>query len=630
MLLFRTLIISAFLGVHTVNYSQSFIDLATAAGIDTTYGNSYYGCGTSFVDFDFDGYDDLTLGTDTGDSILFYKNNGNGTFSKLSSMVNDTSLVGSILWVDIDNDYDLDLFLCARPHEQIPGSVGQNKLYENVGNLQLVDITASSGLLIQNDDSYGASFGDFDKDGDLDLFVSNRIDQSVFYQNNGNKTFTNITNTVGIYVPPSMEPTSSDMCSVFFDFDNDGDLDLYVITDKLNVPNYLYVNNGNGHFTNLTAQYQAQAWVDGMNAGAADVDNDGWFDVYVSNTSEGNRLMYNNGGNVFLDRAAEAGIQVPQHTSWAGVFVDVDNDKDEDLYVCTEGPGFAIPWRNYLFKNNSEDGYLSFVEYDAGGLAGDSLYSFSSSTADYNKDGKMDLIVSNGNNEPFQLWTNQISSSNHSFEFTLRGDTSILASNSFGIGSRIEIYDGDSLQTRFTHCGINYLSQNSLIEHVGMRNNEVIDSIIIKWNSGTVDKHYNLSSDESYVFVEGQCLNHEYENFNTFNKYIGTNNDFTLPNNWSFGTVPKIHDRVLIDAGTSSLNLINTGVIQIKSLVLIGSVTLTNTNTFQVSNSDGPGILIKSNASFINNGIVIISNNCGEAMVVDGTFQQQGYIQISK
>lgn len=217
--------------------SQAFIDEALFAGVSTSFGSSYYGGGVSFVDFDRDGWDDLTIATDYGDSILFYKNNGKSTFQKLTSLVGDTSLVRAMLWVVIDNDYDLDLFITSHPFDIDIPSGRQDRLYENSGGLNLVDITFTSGLLVQNDDSFGASFGDFDEDGDLDLYISNRIDQSIFYQNNGNKTFTDITSSVGIIIPSNPEDDDPDMCSAFIDFDNH--LDLYAVTDKFIVPNQL-------------------------------------------------------------------------------------------------------------------------------------------------------------------------------------------------------------------------------------------------------------------------------------------------------------------------------------------------------------------------------------------------------
>lgn len=605
--------------------SQSFVDDALPAGVSTSFGSSYYGGGVSFVDFDRDGWDDLTIATDYGDSILFYKNNGNGTFIKLTSLVGDTSLVRAVLWVDIDNDYDLDLFITSHPYSENYSSGGQDRIYENVGGLNFVDITSSSGILIQNDDSFGAAFGDYDKDGDLDLYVSNRIDQSIFYQNNGNKTFTDITSSVGILIPSNPENDDPDMCSAFIDFDNDNDLDLYAVTDKFLVPNRLYIHQTTNHFVEDAAEHNAEAWVDGMNAGFADMNNDGWFDVYITNTSDGNRMLLNN-VSYFNDIASQSNTQIPGHTSWGAVFVDVDNDKDLDLYVCTEGPGTVIPWRNYLFNNNGESDFPVFTEYDAGGLPGDTLHSFSTAVADFNNDGYMDIVVSNSSNEPVQLWKSQISNSRHYINFALKGDINIPSSNSFGIGSRIEIYDGDSLQTRYMHCGINYLGQNSLKEHVGMGYNSIIDSIIIKWPSGTLDKHYNLGVDQNFLFEEGKCLNHTYTGVNTaFNKYIGTNGNLFLNSNWSRGHVPKTNEDALIKKENAGiLSLTNSGTLSVRSLTLEGIVNLTNNGTINILKGQGYTLSISNTSILTNNNRINITNPCGKAIILSGNLQDIG------
>ena len=234
-------ILLSFLFILPISYAQ-MSDNAIALGIDTTFGAGEFGGGISFVDFNEDGWDDLTFATEIGDSILFYINDQGTGFTRIPSLVDHVGFSKQVLWVDTDNDGDLDFFVCTEG--------GQNRLYRNDGSLTFSDITSTCGLLIQNDQSFGANFGDFDQDGDLDLFVSNRQLTSygnTFYRNDGNHTFVNITSSVGINTNMEL-----DFCSAFFDYDNDMDLDLYLIVDKAD-NNLLFQNNGSGSYTDVSA-----------------------------------------------------------------------------------------------------------------------------------------------------------------------------------------------------------------------------------------------------------------------------------------------------------------------------------------------------------------------------------------
>ena len=614
---------------HSITQSI-YTNIAHAAGILASYGGttaSPYGGGVSFVDFDRDGLDDLSFATDNGMQILFYKNLGNNTFTSLS-LISNTAAVKGILWVDVDNDGDLDLYLNVY--------LGQNRLYLNSlsqsGVFSLVDNTILSGLKIQNDPSYGAAFGDFDQDGDLDLFVSNRSEggnqfANVFYKNNGNGTFVDSTLSVGI-----LNEFTPDFCSVFFDFDNDGDLDLYTIVDKYSFPNRLYKNsysqNGVAHFTEVGSAIGLNISIGAMNAGVADYNNDGLFDVYVTNeklvgnsSTANHQMLCQYFSNMYHFNRVNVGTNVDQ-ICWGASFLDVDNDKDLDLYVCSERQNNPS-WRNYLFKNLN-DGY--FEEYETGGLSGDTLDSFGNAVGDINNDGKMDIAVNNSIMDSMQLWLNNSTNTNHFIKFSLKGTTS----NTFGIGSRIEICDEDSQQTRFTHCGINYLGQNSLLEHVGMGNSTTVDSLIIKWSSGGIEKYYNLSVDTSYQFVEGACLNQMPGS--SANKYIGPNNgNIHSASNWSKGKVPSMHDDVIIES-SSPISLTNNAIFKVRSLTLKNNITFHNNATMTLEKSYGIGVLIESSSALINSnsGVININEPCGEAMKVIGTFNDFGSTSIVK
>ena len=602
------LIFLIFLGVST--YTQvPFQNIAAAVGIDTATGSNYTGYGISFADFNNDGYDDLTFATKAGDSILFYKNVGNGTFQKLPALVNHTGWSKQVLWVDIDNDLDLDFFVTT--------TEGANKLYENTA-AGLVDITASSGIAAQNHVHTGAAFGDIDKDGDLDLFISvHDVNTNIMYRNNGDKTFTDITVSCGIGTT-----NSPDFCSVFFDFDNDNDLDLYTVVDKYDFPNKLYKNNGTGSFTDVSASTGAGISIDAMNAGVADYNNDGLFDIYVTNTNT-NVQLYNNLGVFFVN--FPAGTGVPNQENWGACFLDVDNDKFQDLYVASEH--YSPSQHNWLFKNTADD---FFEPYNAnGGMPGDTLGSYACAMGDFNNDGRPDIAVNNGNNQKALLWENITTNSHKYAKVKLQGSSS----NKMGIGSLITLYTGGSAQYRFTHCGINYLAQNSLWEHFGASTSNVIDSLIVKWPSGTINKHYNLGLNQRFNIQEGKCLDHEYTGTNTAaNKYTGSNGNLLQASNWSAGHIPTTGEDVVFENSTPSpvaLTLGSGQTINCRSITMAGNISITNLGTVNAIKSYGAAFTIGASSTFINEGIIFIDHPCGKALSLTGNFQEKGTMSIS-
>jgi hypothetical protein len=586
-------------------------NVAASVGVNASAGNGDFGSGVSFVDFNQDGWDDLTFGTELGDSILFFKNNGNGTFTKIPSLVNHTDYSRQVLWVDIDNDNDLDLYVNTA---KLFNASGQNRLYENTPS-GFVDITYTSGLKIQDDDSFGAAFADIDKDGDLDFYVSNRDTTyyDVLYRNNGNKTFTDISSSSGIGTAKT-----PDFCAAFFDYNNDGNIDLYTAVERYNFPNKLYKNNGNGQFSDVSVATNAGVYIDAMNVGVGDYDNDGAFDIYITNTGPPNVLLdYDPVTSEFTDYAAAVGLEFNQY-SWSASWLDVENDKDLDLYVCSQN---LLPSQhNKLFKNDG-----NFVEYNFNGLPGDNLTSFANAIGDFDNNGRPDIAVSNSAEENILLWKNITTNSNNFIKIKLKG----VASNKFGIGSSIKIVDSNiDKQYRFTHCGISYLGQNTMVENIGVGTSNTVDSLIIRWPTGLRDTIYHLGVNQTYTITEGKCLNHVYTasgNTNA-NKYIGTNGNLQLPSNWSKNHVPLVSEDVEI-SNTGSLMLIENPVGQLlncKSLKLTGYLTFTNNGTVNVVRSYGLGINLGPNVTYINKNSTKVSKSCADAISVSGSFTNAG------
>ena len=463
--------------------AQPFNDVAPTNGVTMGYGTGDWGGGISFVDFNGDGLDDLTLSSQLGDPIYFFINNGNG-FSQIPAPVNCTCQSKQVLWADYDNDGDQDFFVTCFND--------QNLFFRNDGNLNMVDITQTVGIVQQQDPSYGASWGDYNRDGLLDLYVCNytfgnpaEIDQ--LYRNNGDGTFTNVTASSGISVPANFS-----FQSIFFDYNNDLWPDIYVAVDMA-FNNILMLNNGDGNtFQDVSAGSGAGVIVDAMNAGAGDYDNDGDLDLYITNniSNPGNVLLRNNGGSSFTNTASGCGVDY-YHISWGANFCDINNDTNLDLYVSSMGPGFT---NNALFMNN---GNCPFTLYD-GPYSGDSFTSFSNAVGDFNNDGKMDIAVCQASPENFLLLENNTPTNNNFLKIKLRG----IDSNRDGINSWIEVYKDGNKYSRYTQAGEAFMGQNSSTYHFGMEDYSTADSIVIRWPSGWIDRLENVSTNTALLVTE--------------------------------------------------------------------------------------------------------------------------------
>lgn len=468
---------------------QNFTNVAQSVGINNSYGDGLFGGGVSFYDFNKDGWDDLTFASQNGDSIYFYKNLG-GSFQLMGSLVSNTTEQKQINWVDFDNDGDADLFVASY--------LGGNRLYRNNGNLNFTDVTAGCGISTSTSmPTFGACWVDANKDGYLDLYILNRgfvgINQNFLYKNNGDGTFTDVTLAAGL--EGANDTMNVPFCASFFDYNNDGWSDAYVAVDK-HFGNTLFSNNGNGTYTDISRASGAYQEMDGMCVAIGDYDGNGYFDIYTSNTASalGNVLLSNNGDSTFTNVATTAGVTV-QLFSWGSNFFDYDNDGDLDLYVCSsEGPPNVFS-PNRLFRN---EGNGAFSQMSYSGMTGDTVHSYSNAIGDFNNDGYPDIAVNN-EYENFDLWQNS-GGTKHWVKIALRG----VISNRDAIGTRIEVYTGGTKQMRYTSNGIAYLAQSSGTEIVGLGTHTMIDSIKLYWPSGVVDRYYNLQVDRKFTFIEGK------------------------------------------------------------------------------------------------------------------------------
>jgi hypothetical protein len=450
-----------------------------------------YGSGLSFFDINKDGWDDLTLIREDDTLRIFFNQNGN--FLPAPIAVYNPGETKQVLWVDYDNDDDYDLFITTKN--------GPFRLLRNVGNFDLVEFTIDAGLNNNPAVNYGASFGDIDNDGWLDLYVCRYHNTAVLdpfnpdeinrlFRNNGDGTFTDISISSGAYDghKPSFQ-------SVFMDYNRDGLTDIYVINDRIPVENSMYRNNGDLTFDNVADVTGSNAnGNDPMSNTVADFNNDGNLDIYMSNSGGQNEgiLLLNSGGQ-FTDVAQTYGVNI-QEFSWGADFVDRDNDGFQDLIVCTANPATE----NYFYTNNVGIGFTQTQSaFDGIHLA----QSFAVAKGDMNNDGYYDLVIQNNAPGRAQLLKNTGGVNNY-LKLTPTG----VFSNRMAVGTWVNVFAGGSVFTKYVLCGENYLSQNSQHLIFGMGVFTQADSVIVTYPSGIIDRYYNLNCNQHYYLTEAETF----------------------------------------------------------------------------------------------------------------------------
>jgi len=480
-----------FLIFSNLSYAQlAFDDVAAQIGVDYSYGDSEYGGGVSFADFDNDGWDDITYASENGVDLYFFKNT-NGAFNLVTfNGISNTSKAKQVIWVDYDNDGDKDFFVTAIE--------GKNAFYSNDGEMNFTDISSTIGIFQTDLFTYGASFGDIDNDGDLDLFISNRSpeDHNYLYRNDSG-IYVDITGTSGI----SLEGQLS-FCSIFFDYDKDGLQDIYVSNDKEENINRLYKNLGDGVFQDVSESSNAGVDVSAMSTTLGDFNNDGWFDIYITNTPfsqvssiQGNVLLKNNGDGTFTNVATETGTSFDS-VGWGSVFLDADNDGLLDIYVSSSENGNGSLISSAFYHQQDDETFT--IPQDIG-FNTDLRESYTNAIGDINNDGKPEIVVGNDTDNNF-LWQNNTLNENNWLKVKLEG----VVSNKDGIGNTIEInVDGQS-QYRYTLAGEGYLSQNSFYEFFGTGLSNLIDYVKVTWTStGATEIFNNIEANQSITIKEG-------------------------------------------------------------------------------------------------------------------------------
>ena len=457
------------LGIYiSCNAQQQFSFTRIYTGDIVTDNNKSY-C-TSLADYDNDGDFDVFVGN-WGENNSLYSNNGDGTFTKVTvgPVVTDIGNSVSCSWGDYDNDGYLDLFVANSDYDN-----SRIFLYHNNGDNTFTKIT--TGAIVTDEvEGHGCSWGDFNSDGYLDLFVLASC-KDYLYFNNGNGTFNKV-----IY-----EGYCNTYGSSIADYDNDNDLDIFVAGRE---NNYIYENNGDGTFSINTSGPIGTDIGTSESGSWGDYDNDGDLDLFVANDGTVNFLYKNNGngtftkiyGSIVTDLARSMG------SNWA----DYDNDGDLDLLVVN------LDWYEnlYLYSNNG-DGTFTQIDISSFGTG----YSADCVSGDVNNDGNTDIFIVNTTSHNLLFLNNE--KSNNWLKVKCKGTIS----NRSAIGTKVKICTNVNNEIIWQYREITGKSgdgnQNAPYVHFGLGNCSNIDTLIIKWPSGIVQRFTNIAANKLFEVTE--------------------------------------------------------------------------------------------------------------------------------
>ncbi len=482
----------------TPAFSQ-FVEESELQGVFIVQEGTIWGNGASFYDYNHDGWDDLTTADGT-DFVKFYKNDGAGNLVEDNINLNFafTGQIISVIWFDCENDGDEDLLVTQFG--------GRALIFENNGSFQFTETAVSKGLQPGSYLYYGAAIADYDQDGFLDICLPKYYNPDVvpfpefstrLLHNDGDGTFTDVTVPANVIVPP--RPCFQ---VVFFDYNEDGWLDMYWIVDRASWVNELWENDGDGTFTNVSQTGGMNIAIDAMTGTVGDFDNDNDFDMYVTNNDNGNSLLVHGENHVFSDQAIEFGLAVNE-VCWGANWLDYENDGDLDLFVATAAGANFTQSQNQFYLQN-EDGFFTEAN-ETVGILGDLDPTFCNVIGDYNNDGFYDYFNNSNDPTPSRLWKNTPTENNY-LSVELQGTIS----NRNAFGSRLEFYYDGHQQSRFTHCGESYIAQNSGKKIIGLGSYNMVDSVVIHWPRGLVERYYNVPSNQQVKYIEGMSFNTEY------------------------------------------------------------------------------------------------------------------------
>ncbi len=445
------------------------------------------GC-VGIADMDGDGYDDLIL-LDQSKNLSIDYQNANGTYTSHSYGAVSSSSQWGMAVGDVDEDGHKDFVSGGNGDGVHLKKISARGVSTAVTNLD------NGSMFMQ-----GMNMVDVDNDGDLDVFGCHDVAANRIWLNNGSGALA-YNNFINFATTPSSD-MSGNYGSTWTDFDNDGDIDLYITKCRqgVNDPedprrwNRLFVNNGSNVYTDQAAafgvQNKAQSWASDF----ADIDNDGDLDLLTVNHSTTAQLFLNNGSGVYTNATAGSGLE------FSNFFLqskceDLDNDGYIDL-LCSEG--------NYYFHNDGDGTFTRITNLLPHPTGTHNLHSFA--VGDMNHDGAIDIYASYGTgyitpstSRDDELYLNN-GNSNTWINFELEGATS----NRDAVGGRVTIYGPWGTQVREVRAGESYGIVCSFTAHFGLGANQVVDSAVVRFPSGTTDRFYNLAANQWIKVNEGQ------------------------------------------------------------------------------------------------------------------------------
>ncbi len=483
------------------------------------------GPGCCVFDYDNDGWMDLyfvngrwhpDISDNRGRSFkgrltnALYHNNHDGTFTDVTAKAgvggNEDSYGMAASAADYDNDGRLDLYVCT---------YGRNILYHNNGDGTFTDVTAKAGVASPGW-STAAPWFDYNGDGRPDLFVTHYLeyDKGAFqrtgayykadnfpgplsypglpdrlYRNNGDGTFTDVTQEAGLW-----EPTGRGMGAVACDLDGDGHPDLYVTNDAM--PNNLWINDGHGHFTDRgletnTAFGEGGQGVSSMGPFVADVDHDGRLDILVPDMGYSS-LMLQKQPNFFTDVTAQSGVAVlcGQYTGWGGLLNDYDNDGHVDLFIANGDPHHLYVEEAVIARNDGQGRFVDMAR-ESGDFFNRKFVGRGAAFGDFDNDGDLDIVMNVVNGTP-RLLRNDGGNARHWLTVVpVRADTGMVA---IGATVTVRTFEHTILQPVLASNG--YLTGSDPRPHFGLGSATQADSVEIRWPDGTTTVLKDVKADQ--------------------------------------------------------------------------------------------------------------------------------------
>jgi len=463
------------------------------------------GSGGAVFDYNSDGWVDVFLlnwgpskgvtrsgACATREPNRLFRNRGDGTFEDVTAQagLEGSGFASAATAGDFDNDGHTDLFVA---------NIGRNVLYRNRGDGRFEDVT-DSARVAHSGSGISAVFLDADRDGWLDLYLCNYLtykpeaeseqnpgaypgplaypgEADVFYRNQGDGTFRDVTLDAGLYAPQHRGMSVS-----AFDADRDGDTDLYISNDD--TPNGLWINDGQGQFRDVAMEvgvaFNSIGEAPGsMNAAIADADGNGLPDLFITRLGYGSLYLRGSDG-LYTDRmwASGLGRLTQQHVGWGGVFLDFDNDADADLCVVN-GSAFVLPGSVSLLLAN--DGHAQFTDagHQGGAFFGTPINGRGNAVLDFDNDGRLDVLMTVLADRAVLL-KNRDRSGHHWLKLALEGTRS----NRNGYGALVTLRSGDLVLHSEAMCPTGFLLQGDGRVHFGLGDRPQVDQLEIQWPSG--------------------------------------------------------------------------------------------------------------------------------------------------